>query len=71
MTVTALIKDYHNLNKIVKHLMLCITLRMLYHGFPIITALSETVVEKPHKEAFGIAFLSRTEEHTSRNTLTI
>lgn len=51
--------------------MLCITLRMLYHGFPIITALSETVVEKPHKEAFGIAFLSRTEEHTSRNTLTI
>lgn len=51
--------------------MLCITLRMLYHGFPIITALSETVVEKPHKEAFGIAFLSGTEEHTSRNTLTI
>ena len=51
--------------------MLCITLRMLYHGFPIITALSETVLEKPHKEAFGIAFLSRTEEHTSRNTLTI
>ena len=44
----------------------CITLRMLYHGFLIITALSETVVEKPQKEAFGIAFLSSTEEHLGK-----